>query len=383
VNIRRPRHVFIRLADVPRISIDDLVRGEVNVSLHSVSLASTPAVPGERALSFAEIRLLSSVPTEDWIAAGDAALRADVDTQVVDELVDKGLLLTDSDDPQASAALEREDRYARSFWNPFAAFCHFNLKWRDRVGDLKAQRERIRAYDEPSPDPYFDHPSPVQRITLNRDSENGPLHQLLRSRRTTRAWTDEPLALSDLSAILEAVHGTLGESTGSLYPAIKKTSPSGGAMHPVEVFPVVRNVEGLSPGFYHYNVRTHSLDLVKSMDRDHVEKAALTFLAGQDHFTGAAFLCIMAVRFYRHNWKYRAHHKAYKVVLMDAAHLSQTFYLVCAERGLGAFFTGAINEENIEEALGLDPLEFGVVGINGCGHAADHDPLALRLREMR
>jgi nitroreductase len=43
-----------------------------------------------------------------------------------------------------------------------------------------------------------------------------------------------------------------------------------------------------------------------------------------------------------------------QVALMDAAHLAQTFYPVCAELGLGAFVTAAVNGANIEKRLGLD-----------------------------
>jgi nitroreductase len=52
---------------------------------------------------------------------------------------------------------------------------------------------------------------------------------------------------------------------------------------------------------------------------------------------------------------------------MDAAHLSQTFYLVCADLGLGAFVTAAINGANIEERLGLDGFGEGALAVCGCG----------------
>ena len=55
------------------------------------------------------------------------------------------------------------------------------------------------------------------------------------------------------------------------------------------------------------------------------------------------------------------------MIHVDAGHLSQTLYLLCTELGLGAFYTGAINDINIEQALGLDPLQEGVIGIAGCG----------------
>jgi SagB-type dehydrogenase family enzyme len=81
----------------------------------------------------------------------------------------------------------------------------------------------------------------------------------------------------------------------------------------------------------------------------------------------------MTSRFYRSFWKYRKHQKAYGVLHMDAAHLSQTFYLVCAELGLGAFITAAINSVNIEQRLGLDGFIEGVIAICGCGKPAMED----------
>lgn len=52
---------------------------------------------------------------------------------------------------------------------------------------------------------------------------------------------------------------------------------------------------------------------------------------------------------------------------MDAAHLSQSLYLVCAELGLGTFITAAINSVNIEQKLALDGIEQGAIAICGCG----------------
>ena len=52
---------------------------------------------------------------------------------------------------------------------------------------------------------------------------------------------------------------------------------------------------------------------------------------------------------------------------MDAAHLSQTLYLVAGDLGLGAFVTAAINGLAIEERLGLDGVTEGAVAVAGCG----------------
>ena len=55
------------------------------------------------------------------------------------------------------------------------------------------------------------------------------------------------------------------------------------------------------------------------------------------------------------------------MTLMDAGHLSQTFYLVCAELSLGAFVTAAINNADVDERLGLDGFAEGSLAIVCCG----------------
>jgi SagB-type dehydrogenase family enzyme len=55
-------------------------------------------------------------------------------------------------------------------------------------------------------------------------------------------------------------------------------------------------------------------------------------------------------------WKYE-HSHAYRVLLLDAGHLGQTFHLACTALGLGPLTTAAINGLDVEEALGLDGIK--------------------------
>ena len=61
-------------------------------------------------------------------------------------------------------------------------------------------------------------------------------------------------------------------------------------------------------------------------------------------------------------------------MLLDAGHLSQTLYLVAADRGLGAFVTGVINNAEIDERLGLDGIDEGVVAACGLGVPGGRSP---------
>jgi SagB-type dehydrogenase family enzyme len=76
---------------------------------------------------------------------------------------------------------------------------------------------------------------------------------------------------------------------------------------------------------------------------------------------------VLASRFRRTFWKYRNHAKAWRAVILDAGHLSQTLYLAATERGLAAFITAAVNEVDIEQVFGLDPMREGVLAVCGFG----------------
>jgi SagB-type dehydrogenase family enzyme len=160
---------------------------------------------------------------------------------------------------------------------------------------------------------------------------------------------------------------------------IKRTSPSGGALHPIDAYPIISRVTGVEPGIYQYNVRDHSLGLLSEFDAAEGQRLATSFMCGQRHFGTAAMSFVLTARFSRNHWKYRRHQKAYAGILMDAAHLSQTLYLVATELGLGAFVTIAINSRDIEHELGLDGVGEGVVAMAGCGpRAPGESPLELR-----
>ena len=109
------------------------------------------------------------------------------------------------------------------------------------------------------------------------------------------------------------------------------------------------------------------MELLETLDEAAARALITDSTAGQSYF-GEAHACVIHVaRFDRAFWKYREHEKMYKAILLDVAHLSQTFYLLATERGLGAYFTAVINDADIGRRLGLDPLKEAALGVNGLG----------------
>lgn len=150
----------------------------------------------------------------------------------------------------------------------------------------------------------------------------------------------------------------------------KKSSPSGGGLHPIEAYLVVQNVEGVAPGLYHYQARDHALEPMPTPPgalRDWVMDA----VAQQHWFADAHVLVLLSPRFDRMFWKYRQHAKGYRVVTLEAGHFSQTLYLSATDLGLGAFITGGINDVVLEQAFGLDPVAQGTLALCGFGWRGD------------
>jgi putative peptide maturation dehydrogenase len=199
------------------------------------------------------------------------------------------------------------------------------------------------------------------------------LYDVLLRRRTTRAFDrDASLALWQLAVVLRYVFGYHGyvPLLGQVN-TLKRTSPSAGGFHPIEAYPVITGVDELDPGFYHYNGAEHALELLKPLAAHEARAAATEFVCGQTYFADAHVVIVLAARFERAFWKYRNHQKALAALMMDAAHLSQTLYLVATELGLGAFVTAAVNNADVEEQLGLDGYRQGVLAVCGFGKPAD------------
>lgn len=139
--------------------------------------------------------------------------------------------------------------------------------------------------------------------------------------------------------------------------------------HPIDAFVIAWNVKGVPLGVYHYDSGTKELvDLQKSITL----KDVAPLFDHQTSFTNAAAVVIMCGVFARRGWGF-SHSRAYRMALIAAGHLGQTFSLVSQALGLAPFTTMAFNERAVEELLGLNGVSECPVYIAGVGMP---DPLA-------
>jgi putative peptide maturation dehydrogenase len=224
--------------------------------------------------------------------------------------------------------------------------------------------------------------------------ERDDFDALLDTRATCRNYDPEAhVPLATFSQLMARVFGARGVGhPGPGFDVYKRTSPSGGSLHPVECFLIVQRVEGIAPGLYQYRIDTHALEPVvaaivppqpgdagtqplgdrapRAWTAGELQAFARIAVAGQHWFADAPVLCVLAPRFHRNFWKYRNHAKAYRVCVLDAGHLSQTLQLCATHAGLGPFVTGAINEVDLERAFGFTGYRQSPLVVCGFGKRA-------------
>jgi SagB-type dehydrogenase family enzyme len=279
-------------------------------------------------------------------------------------LIDAQLLL------ECDSAAAARDELLDSLWKPWLPHggYHFLTKDAPYAGDDWTLEQKMQAIaDAPQP-PLFKKTGGVKSIPLPlHEKETDSFFDTLHARRTQRTFSQQPASLDNVSKLLQTTWGVQGyiDSPG-FGPLALKTSPSGGARHPIEVYLMALRVDGLDPGLYHYDAKDHALEPISSRATPQV---AQDYCAGQSYVADAAALFIMTGVFARNMWKYQ-HPRAYRVVLLDAGHLGQTFCLTATRLGLAPFCTAALKDTLIEGDLGVDGISESVLYVTGIGMPA-------------
>lgn len=386
LRVKRAAGLSFYFKDRVDIDVGRLMRGAGPLKGVPVLYAASALTEDTQAIEPRDVEVMSQVSECEWTDADSIIEQCGVARARFLDYALWGLLVCNEPGPRFEELRQRDEQLREVRWNRQAQQIHFMSKWSDKLMDISRKKWRERnmtpSFEDheelygPAPSPVVSSEKILDTIELPIVHKREKLFQLLKKRRTTRTF-DRRSSLSnrDFSILLYYAFGCHGfKKLSKTHTVLKKTSPSGGAMHPIEVYPIVSRVQGLDPGAYHYNVADHSLEMIRSISRTDIADITFRVLARQREISRSHVIFVLVARYGRHFWKYRSHKKAYKVVAMDAAHLSQTNYLICTQLGLGAYVTGAINDKYIEELLNLDGVNDGVVAACGAGIPSRHDP---------
>jgi len=332
----------------------------INYRTHVSASAEPEAV---RILHFFE----SWKPPEDLFAFMPEFSRSSVRAAVRQLQQNSFLVVKGTRDAERDADLNR----AWSAWLPHGSF-HFATKDTPFLSAAQASR-LMQRYVAESAQPRRTKSYPhARRIALPPAHVAGDeFVRVLMARQTHREYSRASVSLGAISQLLYYTWGVTGSIDAPPFGQLfHKTSPSGGARHPGEVYLLALRVAGLPQGLYHYDGVRHRLEHLRSVP---ARKKAVSYAAGQEFLKHAAAVFLMTAVFPRTMWKYRFA-RAYRVVLLDAGHLCQTFCLVATWLGLAPFCTAALKDSEIEKDLGIDGVRESALYLAAVGVPPDKLP---------
>jgi SagB-type dehydrogenase family enzyme len=176
-----------------------------------------------------------------------------------------------------------------------------------------------------------------------RDGETS-VEASLAARGSVRDYSKKSLSLAELGQLLWAAQGT---TTGG-----RRTTPSAGALYPLEIYVLAGSVDGLDCGLYRYRPTGHKLLQTDGADlRAALASAALS----QEQVEKAAAVIVIAAVVERTAAKYGQ--RAARYVHIEVGAAAENVYLQATALELGTVYIGAFSDTRVKQVLKLPEAE--------------------------
>ena len=182
------------------------------------------------------------------------------------------------------------------------------------------------------PAPCYDSKTSIERALIQR--------------RSIRSYSNEPLSLAEISQLLWAAQG-ITDSRGY------RTSPSAGALYPLEIYIVAGRIKDIPAGIYKY--RPHKHQLVKTVDGDKRAEVCRASL-NQSPISDAAAVIVFCAIYERTTVKYGE--RGIRYVYIEAGHAVENVYLQAVSLNLGTLVIGAFNDNELKNVMNFDLYEY-------------------------
>lgn len=208
---------------------------------------------------------------------------------------------------------------------------------------------------------YFKSYPRFKKIDLPEPSrESRPLYELISTRCSRREFNKNPISIKQLSTLLFFSAGIINADSVTSLDDTRRAYPCAGARYPLELYVAIQNCDGVESGVYHYNVLSHSLELLISGN----QLTQLNEFISQDMVLSASALLIISSPFERTQVKYGV--RSYRYVHLDAGHLAQNLYFVAQNLNLGCCTIGGFIDKEIDAFFDFPEDEttiyLGVIG---------------------
>lgn len=193
----------------------------------------------------------------------------------------------------------------------------------------------------------IDHwgPQTVLQLPPPRLDGVASLEKTLQLRRSIRRYSAEPLQLTDIAQVLWAAQGVTT-------PDGRRTSPSAGALYPLEIYLISGQLPDLNAGVYRYQPMGHKLLRLFTGDlRTKLSQAGLH----QEAIAKAPVTIAIFAVFERTTTKYGD--RGVRYVHLEAGHAAQNICLQAVALGLGSVAIGAFRDGEVQRLIGVETIE--------------------------
>ena len=193
--------------------------------------------------------------------------------------------------------------------------------------------------------PRTDLPTQFPRSKLTLD-------EAIVGRRSNREFSKGPLPLGVAAKLLHYSYGVTGAlELGNGREQLVRAAPSGGALFPIEVYLLARNVAVLAPGIYHFNPVANCLEQIAAKD----PSAELVRLTYSQELSKAALVVALTGVSIKNRVKYGE--RGYRFMLLEAGHIAQNFLLTATAMGLHSYTLGGFVDDELDSLLQVDGFE--------------------------
>ncbi|RKZ07442.1 hypothetical protein DRQ25_11570 [Candidatus Fermentibacteria bacterium] len=201
-----------------------------------------------------------------------------------------------------------------------------------------------------------EHPQgPVIELPQPRLSSDVSVEEAMQNRRSIRFYEDSPLTITEVSQLLWSAYGLSYpvENAPDFLRGGLRTAPSAGALYPLDLYLVARNVTDLDPGIYLYRSETHELILIAG-EYSWEEFSNAGF--NQLHFETAAAAIVYSAVFERCTDIY-GDRGAERYVCMDLGHSAENIYLQAYALNIGTCAIGAFSDLALKQVIRMTRAE--------------------------
>ncbi len=208
--------------------------------------------------------------------------------------------------------------------------------------------------------------SAAPQVKLTKDFSPGTMsfERVMLKRRSIREYTGEALTIDEVAKLLYLSYGITGSFQFGEEDNVQylRAAPSGGALYPIEIYPIVLNAENLKRGLYHYNVKNHLLEFLKP---GNFRVRLMECVFYQEIISTASVVFVMTGVFDRTRFKYGE--RGYRYVLFDAGHLAQNIYLTATAMQLGVVTIAGFLDAEMAHILEIDGIDEAVLYLAAVG----------------